>query len=244
MAVLAYSNEFTEALPPRLLWWTRQTDDGEESSPWLINRLLADYLGTAFVKGDAVYDVPSGAWRCPDVKVSDEVMRQTHDGFLHHAPNLWLFNDVVLNEPLHVARINGDTLEGWRSRFGGRVWRRIGMVWNPSQVVTLMDNVNYYNVQHVHREARAAYAFSSDAVSDATQGADQNTGSHDKLRMRPAAYLDGHAQALSSRSTAWMDTQVFYRPTGSESPAVGLWKAEATRFMWFIQPNEELNGED
>lgn len=244
MAVMAYSNEFKEALPPRLVWWTRLTDEGEETSPWLINRFLADYLGDTFIKGDAAYEVPSGAWRCPDVRIGDDVTRQTHEGFLHHAPNQWLFNDAVINEPLRVARINGDTLDGWRERFGGRVWRRTGMLWNPSQVVSLMDNVNYFNASHAHREARTGYGFSSDVVSDASESAEQNTGSHDGLAVRPAASMDGHVVALKSRSQDWMDAQAFYRPTGSEGAAVTLWRAEAQRFMWFIQPQEEISGSD
>ncbi|MBU6413560.1 MAG: prepilin-type N-terminal cleavage/methylation domain-containing protein [Planctomycetes bacterium] len=243
VAVLAYTNEFKEGLPPRLVWWTRQTDQGEETSPWLINRFLADYVGTAFVKGDAPYEVPSGAWRCPDVKVGDDVARQTHEGFLHHAPNQWLYNDVVLNEPLRVARINGDTLEGWRDRFGGKVWRRLGMVWNPSQVVSLMDNVNYYNASHAHREARTGYGFSSDVLSDAGESGDQNTGSHDGLRVRPAAFVDGHVLPLGSRTTDWMGQQLTCRPTGSDAVETH-WQAEIERFMWFIQPNETRAGED
>src|SRR5690242_9218110 len=49
LLVAAYAGDFRDAMPPRQMWWTRQQPDGTfVSSPWLVNRLLADYNGDEF----------------------------------------------------------------------------------------------------------------------------------------------------------------------------------------------------
>lgn len=200
--VLTYTNDFAEALPPKLQWWKRRTIDGDyHNAPWLINRFLALYAGLEFPDPQFGFPHPVGGWRCPGVREDEDIdLRLTHDGFLHHAPNRWMFTSSVVNEQNGKVSFESDALPAWAARWGGRQWRRLGQVFRPGEVVMLMDNVKYFYAGHGHEEARAFHDESRAVVSEDDPCTHRNRGSHDALRLRPAVYADGHAAPVSSRN--------------------------------------------
>ncbi|MCC6951071.1 MAG: type II secretion system protein [Phycisphaerales bacterium] len=78
-AVMSYSPDFKEALPPKYLDLTEAMPGGVwRSGPWLINMFLACYLGETVDPVDGVWTVPSGIWRCPEVPPSRDIELTTH----------------------------------------------------------------------------------------------------------------------------------------------------------------------
>ena len=230
-----YAVDSHDAMPPRQLTWTEPDGAGGfQAQFWLINRFLARYMGEEFHQGEQdPWPVPSGVWRCPEVR--DDALRFTHSGYLHHAPNQWLFNYGVWNEQLHTMTNWTDVSFGWEGRYHG-TWRKSSDVAHPSEIVELIDNLNYWVPSHGHRDAYESIGQSVQMVVGPNPSGIDNNGSHDALHRAPAVFVDGHAQALPTTADYWLNNQQLYNAPSGYTPV--LYDREVQRFMWFIVPGE------
>ncbi|HVZ94557.1 MAG TPA: prepilin-type N-terminal cleavage/methylation domain-containing protein, partial [Phycisphaerales bacterium] len=182
-----YANDYGGSLPPMYVW--RLAASGQLSVQ-LINRILATYQEQSFNPTDQPdYPVPTGAFRCPDISPDNEREMWTHSGYLHHAPNFWLFNTVRINESAAFTSVQSSELTGWSGRYGNGGWRRIDRIWHAEWVVSLLDNVNYYFVGHGHREAHESIGEAEQLIVDDSYPpsvALQNRMSHQRVGKHPA----------------------------------------------------------
>lgn len=237
-----YAGDFGEALPARMFWWMRRLDSGDtELSPWLINRWLARYAGEEFVRPEVGWPIPAGAWRCPDVRPSEDETRTTHEGILHYAPNQWLFPSGSIN--LNDSYFESDSLPGWRSRYGGQQWRKLFQPRQPEQTAALIDNVLFDNVYHGHDEARSSMGRWSELLSERTENSGEwNRGSHDALKQRPTGFLDGHSDVLPSTAAFWEQDRGLYVPSfGRSRDPEALFAPEVRHLLWFVDPGERAD---
>lgn len=237
VSVLAYANDFAGHLPPRIMYHTEpSTTDptGWESNPWLINALLARYEGRAFRRRDYGWPSPTDIWRCPNVKPDDDDLRQTHNGNLHHAPNYWLFSEVVMNERTGSLLISNAAPDAWAPRYGSRAWRTLDQVTRTSDIAMLIDNVDYFVIEHGHRDAREFFGRAEEIIIPGNESTHDNRGTHDSLKVRPAAFADGHVATLRATADYWQDTRHTYT-TGSGLGA-DFHEAEVKHLLWFIGP--------
>ncbi len=236
-ALHEYADDYDGRLPPKSYWRSERAGFAETI---LIDSVLAKYLHQPFRKRDgAAWQTPEGIWRCPEVSYEqDKRERFTHSGPLHHAPNFWLFNIVRYNVILDEFIVDGDVYSGWERRHPPTEWRRMGHVRRPAEIVALIDNVDYFDIFHNHREAREAIGLSCHVINDpdGSQCAD-NIGAHDALARRPAVFVDGHAEALPTSREYWKNARGRYRPGGGGADVV-LYDREVQRFMWFIEPGD------
>ena len=240
--ILQYTIDHKGRLPPQFVW--RLGPDGGEVR--LINRILAGYQGHPFEErddGEFNFHRPTGIWRCPKVRVArDNAERWTHSGTLHHAPNLWLFSSVWIDEFSDTVQVRSDALTGWEDRYGTSDWRQVDRIRRPTEIVAIMDNVSYSYGGHgtEDRAGRTYYGYSWQVVYDPDEDAfgSDNRGSHDALARRPALLVDGHVEALPANVTYWKGSQGRYRPGGNEGMETILYLQEVRRFMWFIEPGE------
>jgi prepilin-type N-terminal cleavage/methylation domain-containing protein len=233
--VAHYINDFKDALPPRQLSWTEVDSPNGLPGDWLINRILARYNGERFDEPPVGWAVPVAEWRCPDVREGDDQSRSGHDGILHHAPNQWLFSYGNWNDLTGAKSNFSDVYFGSDGKFG-RSWRKVGDVWMPREIISLMCNVNYFVPAHGHRDVRAYYSMASDPVHGPNPFNWDNKGSHDELSRRPAVFVDGHGEPVPSTPEYWINgAQAYNAPDGT--PAV-LYDREVQRFMWFVGPGE------
>jgi len=240
-----YALDNGDALPPRLTWWTTKNDEGEwESGPWLINRILADYHGERFIeKADGGFETPHTMWRCPEVGLEEDDVRTSHSGIIHHVPNQWLFSNAIVNEQTASAVYQSDAPGPYWEKWGGEQWRTTYHVDRHDATVTLMGNVYYFNEGHGHFEAREFYSHSCEVPSEPEPCQLQTSGSHDELRVRPAAFLDGHAEALDSRNAYWLGEQQVYQPP-YDSGTVLLYDRAVEHLLWFVSPADAVGGGD
>src|SRR5213075_965068 len=148
-----------DALPPAELQWTEV--GGAVMEFWLDNGILARYnVEQAWSIPDAEatwWKIPEAEWRCPEVRDEEDHSRATHEGIIHHAPNEWLFSNGNWNDLPNGWKNNfSDVYTGWEGKFGGS-WRKVGDVWQPREIISLMCNVNYFVPSHGHRDAREYY---------------------------------------------------------------------------------------
>jgi prepilin-type N-terminal cleavage/methylation domain-containing protein len=239
-----YTDDHLGRLPPRVVW---RTDSEGMTHVSLINKLLADYSGYPFVQnGPAGWKRPEGIWRCVDVGPNDDRFRLSHSGIIHFAPNTWLFNLVSILDYAVVTRrvIWASAYAGWEDRYATSEWRRIERVPRAERIISLLDNVNFYNGAHGHREARESFGLSCEVVSEPCPCNQDSQGSHDAVRRRPAAFLDGHAVALPSTRDYWMSSAERYRPPGARAGERGakLFAREVDHFLWYIGPSDNSFG--
>ncbi|MDX2146144.1 MAG: type II secretion system protein [Planctomycetota bacterium] len=242
-AVELYAQSFAEYLPAKLSFLTRTTEDGFESEEVLFNRGLARFLNQEFTMPSGPgFPSPVGIWRCPEVASDSE--RMAHEGYIHHAPNQWLFSTVLINEQINRVIIDSEALTPWQSRFGQANWRRRGQERDPARLLTIACSVNYFDAAHGHRDGRAAYGFGRDFVKPPSRYDDDNRGSHDRLAQRPATFADGHAASLSSRQSDWLTDQATYSPRFNPSGgSVSLYGPEVTYLHWYIDPGDVVRDE-
>jgi len=238
-----YMLDHDDALPPRLNWWTTMNQSGEwESGPWLINRVLADYHGEPLeIDADGGFETPHTMWRCPEVRVEEDSTRTSHSGIIHHAPNQWLFSNSVVNEQIGTITYQSDAPGPYWEKWGGKQWRAAYHVPQHDSVITLMGNVYYFNEGHGHFEAREFFSAACEVSSDPEPCQLQTSGSHDELRVRPAAFLDGHAEALDSRNSYWLDEQQVYKPPYGAGTAI-LYDRAVEHLLWFVRTAEAQGG--
>jgi prepilin-type N-terminal cleavage/methylation domain-containing protein len=233
--VAAYANEFGDVLPPKIDYLTEEVNGSEQGpTPWLINRLLARWSGTPF-QGAPGFETPTGIWRCPEVAPADDATeRWSHAGVIHHAPNSWMFSEYVVDDVHGSLGITSEAYGWWNWRFGGFRPRKMAEISRPDDIVSLIDNTNYFVAAHGHRDAHQSCGLSDDVVAGETPTHGENHGSHDDLRKRSAAFADGHALAISSDPMYWYDgtTPYFFE----NQPAMRLNHREVERFMWYTVP--------
>jgi prepilin-type N-terminal cleavage/methylation domain-containing protein len=235
--VHAYAAEHAELLPARVKWWTEVGPSGVfQTRQWTMNALLARWTGQTVEMPAAGFWSPTGAWRCPVVPLSRDIERQSHNGVVHHAPNGWLFSEVVQDEQRRTLRVFSDTLPGFEGRVNPRTQRRLSDPLRASDILLLACNVNFHYPAHGHREARDSYLVAADFVEGLGPEEYDNQGSHDGLRLRPAAFVDGHADTLSTRQGWWFTGVRAYAAPGEGPPAL-LHPREVDRLVWFIEPS-------
>ena len=129
--------------------------------------------------------------------------------------------------------------DGWYERVGGSKWRRRDDVQRPAEIVSLMDTVNIFYWWCGHREAFESIGESHEAISDPDDAEISDArSSHQKLRERSFAFVDGHAEALPSTRSYWQDQLGQYRSRDNKGAVVEFYDREVQRFMWFIGPDE------
>ncbi len=231
-----YTMLFGGRFPPKRVY---EIVDGKPEVS-LIDGILARFQHQPFTPAaQGEFPHPTGVWRCPDIsEYQDYTERWTHSGILHYAPNTWLYNDICLDGPdCDDDGIQSDALEGWELRFGGNGWRRVDQIRRTTEIAALIDNVNFYNESHGHREAREEIGLSCEVahVEDGG-GCGDNDGSHGRMQRRPCVFVDGHAAALPGTPAYWFDLLEDYRPMGDRGPRVALWQREVQHFIWFVEP--------
>lgn len=239
--VLTYTQDHGGRLPPRSLQWTMASGYSETL---LINAFLARYQSQPFVTSNGnIFPTPFGIWRCTEVGLNEDPQRATHAGILHGAPNTWLFSSLNVNDNANRVNAWSDTLPGWESRNNRLGWRRIEQIRRTSEIVALMDNVNYYVTDHGHRDARESVGMSREVIEDPTvAGPDgDNRGSHRTLGRRPASMLDGHAEALPITGAYWKDTEDTYQLAETGNGSISLFAREVQRFLWFVRNDDAVD---
>ncbi len=240
--VSAYTADFKDALPPRILWWTEVDPDfGAVSSIYLINSFLARWEGKPWEKPDVGWPTPTGAWRCPEVRPGDDAERLTHSGVLHYAPNTWAFNSMNRNDDAGILKVWGDSPAGYEARAHTKSWHRSFLIQFPDQIVQLIDNVSYFNDGHGHRDARESIGLSGEAVQECKAFKLRQRGSHDRLARRPSVFFDNHAEALPSTPEYWLDEKAAYS-AGPGAPSNDFYAREVQRFLWFVSAADRGGG--
>ncbi|MBL8880988.1 MAG: hypothetical protein JNG88_17880, partial [Phycisphaerales bacterium] len=222
--------------------WTQWTNASGNTEFFLINAFLARYERRAFEIVNPPWATPTGAWRCADISQNDDAQRLTHTGYLHAAPNTWLFSSMNVNENANRTTVWSDTLPGWETRNDRLGWRRLEQIERPAEIVSLTDNVNFYVPGHGHRDARESAGRSREVIEDqAVPGPDgDNRGSHRTLGRRPATMIDGHAEALPIRGAYWMDLAGEFRLAESSGGAISLYRSEVRHFLWFVRGDDAV----
>jgi prepilin-type N-terminal cleavage/methylation domain-containing protein len=239
VSVLAYVNDFTGHLPPRIIYWKEPSDTdptGFVSGPWLINAFLARYEGRPFRRREFGWDAPTDIWRCPELHAEDDDRRQAHNGVLHHAPNMWLFSQVVLDEIKGTLRVDNTAPDPWAPRYATKSWRTLDHVSRTSDIVMLMDNVDFFFTDHGHRDTREHIAYANDLIIPTSTSPNDNKGTHDALGVRPTVFADGHAEAMKVNANQWLDARHAYTPGASAGASTELHESEAKHLLWFVNP--------
>ena len=231
MTLYGYTADYDGAMPPRV---TRDYFHGEGS---LINEILAHHEHQDFdAPLNTAWRRPTGIWRCPEVRDDNE--RSTHSGIIHHAPNRWLFNSVATFDGEEYV-VSTDSPAEWAERYGTESWRHIDQVAAPSEIVALIDNVYYFFEVHGHWEARESIGSGQDIILDPDDvPPDQRQASHASLQKRPAVFVDGHTEALSSIKAYWQDVLLNVHPMGNSAVGVSYYQRDIQRLMWFVGPGE------
>ncbi|MBZ0172459.1 MAG: hypothetical protein K8E66_08780, partial [Phycisphaerales bacterium] len=239
-----------DAMPPRLAWINRASEDGAfllERS--LINGYVSGYFGDPFRFEDGMaFAGPHGVWLCPDSEAGVGGARMTHNGVIHHAPNQFMFGFLDADESTGDSFASVDAMPGWQMHYGGMGWRRLDMFARTSDLVMLMDNVETWIVTHSHIDAREFYRRAWDVPHDPyldgpVGTANANTGSHPEIGRRPAVFTDGHAAALPDSSAYWQAKKGLYSAKGSGLEEV-YYESEVRHFMWFIRTEERVGDAD
>jgi len=241
--VSAYTSEFKDALPPRIMWWTEVDPDfGAVSKIYLINSFLARWEGRPWEQPSGGWATPTGAWRCPDVRPGDDAERLTHSGIIHAAPNTWAFNSVNRNDDAGILKVWGDAVTGFEARAQVKSWHKSFLVQFPREIVQFIDNTSYFNASHGHRESRESVGFSGDTVQECKVFKNQQRGSHDRLQRRPAAFFDNHAEALPSTPEYWLNGKDSYS-AGAGGGSATLYAREVQRFIWFVNEGDKSSAD-
>ena len=237
-----YILDYADALPPRRLDWSNVDGDGNpEGRLYAINTLLAEHSGeTLDWPTDGGWPEITGMWRCPNVDPDeDNPLRFTHIGYLHHAPNQWLYSYAVVVEDQGIKNSYSDTLPGWEGRWPSRQWRKSFMIDQPTSVMSLMCNVGYFYQSHGHYEAREFIGTACNLSPGHDDCEEKNEGSHDRIGRSPAVFLDGHGEPLPRTNDYWFSDQASYSGGG---PAATLSAKEVEHLMWFVRRSDRGGG--
>ncbi|MCA9306577.1 MAG: type II secretion system protein [Phycisphaerales bacterium] len=234
IAIQQYTSSYRNAMPPKSVW----TLSSAGADQRLINDILAEFIDEPFAEPQSPGEprVPTGAFRCPAVsKDRDMPERWTHIGYLHYAPNTWLFNSVTDNQLAGFKLITADAPGPFQQQWGGSRWRLIDQVQRPSDIIMLIDNAYYWYTDHGHYEARESVGRGCDIIEeviDAGLACGGNIGSHPGGK-RPSVCADGHAETVPSDAAYWQDhVSTYASPDGGT--VEDIYDREAQRLMWFV----------
>jgi len=247
--VAAYAFSHDDLTPPRLVWRATETPEGPSDRQtglerWLINRFLAEWNGDPFLTDDSgTLHIPHSVWRCPEVKRASEGTRLTHQGYLHHAPNQYLF--AILDERAPGADPDEliDTPPGYLPLGDSATrWPRLTDPARASDVLMLMDNVWTYVPLHMHHDAREFYRRAWEVPEHPRDADIDNDGSHKGPGVRPAVFVDGHADTLPNTSAYWESHEASYSGRGSPFEST-LYDAEVRHLMYHYTPKTRRGGD-
>lgn len=238
--VHSYAASFGDRMPPRYLQWTH---DSDFPSPWLLDRFLALWSGQPFEQiPDETFFRPSGIWRCPDVSIANDGLRRSHTAIAHYAASRYVYSWGLWDDVTPQYEESNDALPGWESSPTLAGWRQLSQIRRPAEIIAIADNVNFTHVGFNHRDARDSIGRSCEIVYDPQNaGCGDNEGSHKSLHVRPAVFVDGHAEALPDSPSYWLGAQETCAPPGNPADATTIYVREAQRFAWFILPSEVTN---
>lgn len=229
--MLAYADQFKEALPPRFVYWNRLEEDGQyAASGWNLPRFLALFEGRPFPNADE-YWPPTGAWRCVEIPPARDGEHTTHFSIVHSAANRWLYNNASIDDETGEKLVSADSLPGWES-LSEHGWHRLSIVQRPAEMLAMVDAITVFSATHNHRHGVESVGHSWQVVPG-TQV--DNRVSHEKLQRLPGSYVDGHAEALPVSSDYWKDHARSYTPPGQRAQSVTLYDRELQRLIWFIR---------
>jgi len=235
-AIASYTLENKDSTPPRLVWINEPNDQGGiDLTRLLLNQFMAKWLGDPFPPDDNdQLFVPQDMWRCPAITLESEGLRLTHNGYLHHAPNQFLFGILDYETPNSDPNAYMDAAQGWQSTSYGKRWGKYTMPQHPSNVVAVMDNVQTYFPSHQHYDAREFYGRSVHVSERPTNASNvENNGSHSRVSVRPSVFVDGHAEAMSSLASYWEQDPGEYRgPDGFDTERMFI--SEIRHFMYYV----------
>jgi hypothetical protein len=133
--------------------------------------------------------------------------------------------------------VDADAPDGWDDRYRDS-WRRVGIVAFPGRIISLICNSTYWNEGCGHTEGYECVGYARDiGYLKGDWATEDNRGSHPYREMRPAAFMDGHAETLSGRKQAWFTEPGLYSPGWG----TGTWRyyaPEVDHLMWMIRPGE------
>lgn len=231
----SYILENRDSTPPRLILRNEPDENGNVIlTKTLINRFLASWLNQPFpeAEGSELY-VPQGMWRCPEIKPEDDDLRLTHSGRIHHAPNEYLFGIFDYESGSDRPYVSIDTAPGWELSNYSKHWPKYVDPSHPSDVIAMMDNVRTWIPSHMHYDARESYARSVHVAEHPTGYNIENLGSHSKVGVRPAVFVDGHGQAMPNTAAYWeQDPGTYDGP--SHTGTSTLFMPEVKHFMYYV----------
>ena len=231
----SYILENKDATPPRLILNNEPDANGNVIlTKTLINRFLASWLNQPFPKAEgAQLYVPQGMWRCPEITPEDDDLRLNHSGRLHHAPNEYLFGILDYDSEGNRPYVSIDTAPGWELSSYSKRWPKYVDPSQPSDVIAMMDNVQTWIPSHMHYDARESYARSVHVAEHPTGYDLVNNGSHSKVGVRPAVFVDGHGQAMPNNAAYWeQDPGTYDGP--SHTGSTTLYMPEVKHFMYYV----------
>lgn len=222
-----YTVDYEGSLPPRGIL------NYSTGLRQLINSTLATYSGDPFIDvTNPTSPKVTGIWRCPDAPSE----MWTHSGSLFHTPNRWLFNQWTSYDGITYEQ-TAAAPPGLEAQYGTDVWRKIDMVREPSIIVSLIDNEDFFLPAHNHREAYESIGWSRDVVRDPP---DEDTflakqGSHTGLFKRNAVCVDGHAETLPWQLPYWFDSTLPHAKDIMTKGQSRFYHREIERFMWMVR---------
>ncbi len=230
MILRQYATDYDDRLPPLLE--TRVGPGGGQSRP--LATILAEYMDDPFEQEpDSSFQIPHGIFRCPEVNADGFYTdRWTHIGYVHHAPNTWIFNVVFINEFADFIDIQAEAPGPFQDRWGGDRWRRFNDIRRPTEVAALIDNAVFYNEGHGHTEARESISTACDIIDDRPETlCGGHRGSHPGNK-RPSLFFDLHVETLPSDAAAWTSNVESYTAIGTTA-TLQMSEMEARVLYWF-----------
>ena len=230
--VLAYSNDYTDSLPPRVINWNRAEPDGTyTSSTWTLPRLLADWQGDPFlpIPPAGVFYAPVGIWRCTEIPQDDDLIHSTHLVIAHSAANRYLFNNVNRDDEVNDISFGQSSLPGWLPT--NPKWIHAGDVQRPSDILTFCDALTFYFSFHGHRHALESIGKGYELVPGTPR---DNQQSHQKTSKIATAFLDGHSALLPTDDDFWNSNPHDY--PGPSGGSAEMTHHEAKHIAWYVSP--------
>jgi len=229
-AVQVYTGNEKDAMPPGLLNWNRRQEDGTfQTSLWPLGRFLADYAGAPYiVDPDLPFDVPSGMWRCPEIRREQDGAYSTHQSITHQAPNAGAFSVAYVDDETGDHQAFPNVVNGWEGQAGA--WVTASTIPRPSDTVAIFDSVTFFFIPHGHRHANETIFRAYQLIA----GLDTDVrGTHPALARLPAEFADGHTSSLPMTAAYWQDQSRTYTPPGGGA-SVELYDREVQRLLWYI----------
>lgn len=227
--VLAYANDFKDALPPRSVFWNRlEDDDLYHQTFWTLPRFMALRADQPFPQVGNFFP-PTGIWRCPEIRTDQDEEFTTHASLVHSAANTWVYTSAIVDDESGDRSFSDDALPGWEPVVG-HGWRKLSQFGRPADLVAIGDSITFWFALHGHRHARESYGMAWQIVPG---GDTDNRGTHPGQRL-PAGFLDGHAASPPIGADYWQNGQHDYATPGGGAPTT-LSTREAEKLVWYVR---------